>query len=352
MKRLTTIKLIGSGLLASALVAGVMQPAYAADQGELDHASSVIDQLAPGLLDETSVDTDVAVSEAEGADGITIDTGSNVNLGPEAAESSPLSFSVNYATAEVTNSDGVREFQTTSDDATAYVQPLTSGVRVLTEIGSARAPDSYSYTFDVPKGTVLSDAQDGYYLESGDDLLGKIALPWAVDANGAQLHTTYSWNDGVLTQNVDLSSPAVAYPVLADPAWSYVYSYQVTKTAAANKKLLKSCFNCYFPVKGAPKAFPKPGQLLPLKIGPANAECKFKSEFNAKNYFGYQFDATKNHVDKAGSNIIFEFRTVGGKKKLVVSAYIVNDAWWLKNAAYKKGALDNWDRFASNLNKA
>ena len=47
---------------------------------------------------------------------------------------------------------------------------------------------------------------------------------------------------------------------------------------------------------------------------------------------------------------MFEFRTVGGVKKLVVSAYIVNDSFWVNNPAYRLGAQNNWAKFAWNLN--
>lgn len=65
-----------------------------------------------------------------------------------------------------------------------------------------------------------------------------------------------------------------------------------------------------------------------------------------------QFDATKNHVDQYGSNIIFQFQTVSGKRYLTVNAYIVNDAFWLKHSFYRSGAIQNWQKFASNLNAA
>ncbi len=83
-----------------------------------------------------------------------------------------------------------------------------------------------------------------------------------------------------------------------------------------------------------------------------NFECRFKSESSGTNYFGFQFDATKNHIDKAGSNIIFQFRTIGGKRYLTADAYIVNDAFWIKNAFYRSGAIQTWQDFAGNLNRA
>ncbi|MBD8704920.1 hypothetical protein [Frigoribacterium sp. CFBP 13712] len=347
-------RLAAVGVVATALVGGALQPAFAAETplGTAD-ASGVVEQLAPGILGETSHDAGVSVAETPATEGISVAVGSDEAISELDDASSPgITFSVDYATKQVGTDSGLQILETTSENASAYVQPLASGVRVLTAIESAEAPSEYSYSFDVPAETVLNEGANGYYLESGEDVLGVLAHPWAVDADGQQLPTSFTWESGKLTQHVDLSSPAIAFPVLADPAWSYTYSYATKKTAAANKNLLKGCFSCYFPVSGAPKAFPKAGQLLPLRVGPGNFECRFKSEFSGTNYFGFQFDATKNHVDGAGSNIVFEFRTVGGVKKLVVSGYIVNDAWWVKNNAYKVGALNNWQTFANRLNAA
>jgi len=261
---------------------------------------------------------------------------------------------INYVGDEATTvGDGLTEYEGMTDAVDAIVQETAMGIRIMTVIGDVSAPSSYSYTLDVPRGTLLVENEAGFSLESGENLLGTLQKPWAYDAAGNAVPTSYGWADGVLTQYVDLTSASVQFPVIADPAWGYAYKFPVTKTAAANKKLLKKCFSCYFPVKGAPRSFPIQGQLLPLRIaGVFNFECKFKREITGSNYFGFQFDATRNHVDKYGSNIVFQFRNIGGKKYLTVDAYIVNDSFWIKNAPYRGGAIQSWQSFAKNLNKA
>ena len=266
-----------------------------------------------------------------------------------------ISFSVDYADEDesaVEVSNGVYELPGEHENVEAIVQATGFGARVITVIQSRESPQRYDYTFDVPKGTRFVPNIAGYSLEHGTDLMGTVREPWAFDSRGREVSTYFTWFDGVLTQHVDLSDPGIVFPVVADPAWTYGYKYPVTKTASANKALLKKCFNCYFPVAGAPKAFPRKGQLLPLKVAGLHFECKFKSEFSGSSYFGFQFDATKNHVDKLGSNIIFQFRTIGGKRYLQINAYIVNDAFWIKNAIYRSGAQSTWKKFAANLNKA
>lgn len=341
-----------SAALLSALIGiGLLSPSPAfATESQFDPGEPVdtIEAVVPEYLDETSSAGPLELSE----DGEVLlpDTPSE-----EGSSASGVTFTIDYAQHDADSppdDDGLVEFEGEEDGVSAVLQSTSFGARVFTVISEASAPTEYQYTFDVPEGTALVEDAAGFSLETGDDILGTLLDPWAVDANGQPVATSYSWNDGVLTQHVDLSRSNIAYPVVADPAWSYAYKFSTTKTATKNASLLKSCFNCYFPVKGAPRSFPKVGQLLPLKVGVANMECRFKSQFSGTNYFGFQFDATKNHVDKAGSNIIFQFKTIGGKKYLTVNAYIKNDAFWVKNAFYRSGAISTWKQFAANLNKA
>ena len=67
------------------------------------------------------------------------------------------------------------------------------------------------------------------------------------------------------------------------------------------------------------------------------------------NFYAWQFNATKNHVDGLGSNIIFQLRINSlGSKELVVDAYIVKD-FWGGNLEYANMAKSNWKTFAENL---
>ena len=340
---------LAAGACVLVLVLGVSPQAFA-EQGpsEDDGAFAVVQEIVPTVASETS-DQDHVEVESEGGE-IVVSVGTSG--APVEGLSDEIAFSVDYATGAVPNYDGTVELSSSDDQVVAVVQPTGFGVRVLTIIGDSSSSTSYGYTFEVPDGTELISTENLYYLAAGDQVLGSLQIPWAIDAAGSAVPTSFTWSGKTLTQHVDLSDPAISYPVVADPAWGYTYNYNVTKTPSANRALLKSCFNCYFPVTGAPRAFPVAGQLLPLKVSGLNFECRFKRESTATNYFGFQFDATANHVDKLGSNITFEFRIVGGVRKLIVSAYIVNDAVWANSSAYRAGAALNWGQFATRLNNA
>jgi hypothetical protein len=333
---------IASVVGGSALVA---PPAAAAPESTTDIAdpAEVVGDLVPGLLAQTVENPGITVGDEETPtveiDGI-----------PEAGALS-VEFSVDYALDVLPGQDGITPLSTDSPSVVAHVQPTGAGVRVMTAIADSSAPESYDYTFDVPEGTTLTDRGDFYYLEHDDDLYGSLQKPWAIDAEGKSIQTHYTWDGQTLTQHVDLSTPGIAYPVLADPGWNYSYKFPISKTTAQVQNLLTTCFNCEFPVSGAPRAFPKTNQLLPLKVVGVNFECTFQGNRydSYGKWLGFRFNATKNHIDGAGSHIIFEFRPSGGKNHLFVSAYVANDSFWVNNAFYRSGAIQTWQKFANNI---
>lgn len=325
------------------VTSAAVSPATAVEEASGPTPVELIQEIAPEIINETTTE------------GVDVSVLSSTEIGVEVADSETTptgaSFTIDYATSVVRAGGGLTTLASDISGVSAVVQSTGYGVRVLTTIGTDSAPETYDYTFDVPPETKLVKSDLAYYLVAGDELLGNLQLPWARDSAGSSVPTTYTWKAGKLTQHVDLSDPSLVYPVVADPAWGYSFGYKMNRSTKVNKAKLKSCFNCYFPVSGAPRAFPRAGQLLPLRVGPANFACKFKKEMSGTNYFGWQFDATRKHVDGYGSNIIFELTNIGGENKLVVSAYIVNDDWWLHNSLYRDAAKQNWQNFAANLNR-
>ena len=271
----------------------------------------------------------------------------NVDASSSDTEIEAVDFAIDYANSSQEITSGRYSVHSEQPGVSGVIEISADGVRVITEIQSASAPEDFEYSFNVPESTDLIPVFGGFLIADQSTIYGKLLSPWAFDATGKSVPTTYTWQDGHLFQHVQLNDPTIVFPVSADPAWTYTYSYDVSKTAAATKTLLKTCFNCYFPVTGAPRAFPSTNQLLPLWVGVLNFECRFAGESTATNYFGFAFDATKNHVDQAGSYIHFDFVMVGAYRKLVVSASIVNP--FMNNSTYKDGAKNTWAMFASKV---
>ncbi len=315
---------------------------------ELSHHES-LQAIVPDVIGETRDTGTVSVGQAEdGSVSVEVDR----QQGDPADSSTSASFTVDYATAVLGAEDGIAALGAEEAGVTAHVQPTGSGVRVLTVISAASAPESYAYTFDVPETTQLADHGDTYYLVDDSGVYGAIMKPWATDADGDPVPTRYTWDEGTLTQHVDLDAPGVDLPVIADPAWTYTYYYTITKTAPQVKSMLTNCFNCYFPVAGAPRGYPAYNQLLPLTVGPLNFECRFAGELyrpSDRAWYGFKFNATSNHVDGAGSYISFVFDASSTRRYLMVTALIQNDSVWINNAFYRSGAIQNWQKFANNI---
>lgn len=304
------------------------------------------------IADEQSnlkVDSSGAVAVGATGGAITLRVGvdgpvSQSNLG------NSMEIGISYADEVAFQNEGTYSLKTDNSDVFALVQPLTNGVRVLSQINSPSGVGDLHYSFDVPSNTTLLDIDGGYLIVDSENVYGMLHDPWAVDASGKELPTSYTWEQGMLTQNIDTSTGDVSYPITADPAWTYTYSYNMYKTASQVKTLLAGCFNCYFPVDGAPKAFPTVGQILPLTVIGLPFECKFAGSQTSTNYFSFSFNATRNHIDGYGSKIKFDFVMVGYTKKLVVTASIENQL--MNNIGYKTGASNEWATFAANLNRA
>ncbi len=339
MKKIKVITLTVSLIAAFAIQA---QPANAEDS-----SISLIKELKPELLQETSSASQFQVTKNR--ESILVDSSTS----PNKLLAELPSVEISADTTSISHQQGLVLVQDSNSETSSVIQPTATGGRILTVIKSAESSHCSSFQFDVPDGTTMEQGGEGFYLEHGADVLLHISDPWAVDSAGTNVPTAYSWEAGTLTQCISETATNLQYPVLADPGWDYTYQYTVNKTAATNKIHLKSCFNCYFPVTGAPQGFPVPNQLLPLTttflVFPYNMVCRFDSEFNGTDSFGFSFLATANHTDGLGSWILFELRTVSGVKKLVVSAHVVNDL--NNNFAYLNGAQSKWQDFATNLNK-
>jgi len=113
---------------------------------------------------------------------------------------------------------GVVSYDNGDGSSTVPVAGLDS-VQINTIIESASAPDSYSYEIGLADGgdLALTDLGSVAILDDQQDLAYYVDVPWARDANGRDVPTSYSVADGTLTQYVDLSNPSIAFPVVADP---------------------------------------------------------------------------------------------------------------------------------------
>ncbi|WP_146088090.1 hypothetical protein [Rathayibacter sp. AY1B5] len=192
------------------------------------------------------------------------------------------------------------------------------------------------------------------FLENGKTLY--VEKPWARDASGADVSTHFEVDGDYLRQIIE-SPEDVRYPLVADPAWSHTMDYGIgSTTPGVAQKVLHGCFNCYFPVPGAPRDFPAAGGDSPLSIGLMNLHCTFKQErvgpFPDEPTYSFMFDSAEGHVDGLGSRITFAFfkKPGEGTFTLSVHGYIVNDnPGGFGRPAYLTGAAGQWSIFQKNM---
>jgi hypothetical protein len=366
------LRLLTSALavVATAASAFVSTPAGAATlppdaPPSLADPVGLIGRLAPGILAETSVPpTPAEASAVEAQTGIApfradlpSDPAHPLLLSPAATEGAglPVAVTIDGARGQGRQQQGITAFAQPGAASAAYVQPVMNGVRMLTALVDASAGEDFSYTFDVSSGsyttvlpggdTILSDAAHHY--------IGSLGEAWAVDAQGRSLPTSYSWSGSTLTQHVELAADT-AYPVLLDPTWYYTYDYSATlpgyhanhpkASEAAVDVLLHGCFNCYFPIFGAPRSYPVDTQILNLNASPFSFDLTAAPVMKqTANGGAMQFVAQAGHFDGEGSMVTFAwYNDPSGYIHLYVHAKVMRDRGIAANVAITHVAGINW----------
>ncbi len=123
---------------------------------------------------------------------------------------------------------GRHESVNSSNDTTTVVESLESGFRILSVLENEKSSKQFSY--EVYRGdrqlSFLTTEAGEIHVGTGDSReyssFGVVEAPWAFDASGSAVKTTYEISaDGkTLTQYVSPDAEA-AYPIVADPAWTF-----------------------------------------------------------------------------------------------------------------------------------
>ena len=217
-----------SAAASDATAAAENTPTAAPDPSEVSAAVSAVapDDGTASDAAPTSVTADPAADQAlvTSTPAVTVsdpDTSAGtVQLSaPDAPDGSAdigIGIPGSQATEQTTDSD-VAVYTGTSPDASTAVQPNEDGVNLLTVISGPDAPTSYSFPLQIPDGaTITPDGAGGYLIQVNGITVSAIAAPWAQDAAGNPLSTSYSLTGDTLTQTIDTTG--ATFPVTADPA--------------------------------------------------------------------------------------------------------------------------------------
>ncbi|WP_224282162.1 SpvB/TcaC N-terminal domain-containing protein [Streptomyces sp. LS1784] len=143
--------------------------------------------------------------------------------------------------------------------------------------------------------------------------------PWSYD------YTIYAEGDAANTYVlVDPTTGKYFSQVGAGGASNMVGKASEIVTVEDAWNALKSCYNCTFPINGAPKEMPKVGDKLPLKVGPKGFPVEVtQMDFDGKE-INIEYSTLDGHIDGVGSTIHFRiFEDQNGELALQTTAEII-----------------------------
>jgi hypothetical protein len=227
-----TLKWATTTAVTAALLTGFINPANAG-AAAIRHAAQVADevQAATGTFDvipasQTGHDADsAAIAKTDGSTvDVPKDPSNDVIVTTPTGEQIGIGIA-NGAIARdaITTASGTTVYTDVATGTTTTVQATSDGgVRQTIVIPNAAAPREYTVPIFVPNGYGLrANANGSIDLENAQtgDVLGGFATPWAKDASGTAIPTSYRIDGNTLIQTVEFDADA-AFPVVADPWWN------------------------------------------------------------------------------------------------------------------------------------
>lgn len=175
--------------------------------------------------------TAAVVESATGAEAVARVPGEGVSVPPDAAGTvkarTAEGGSVSISLPQTKNVPGTKAGKGTTvypgaaPSTDLAVQPTPEGgVRALAVLKDKTAPSEQRYTLALPNGAVLVKTDTGAVVAVAQDgkALGAFDAPWAKDANGKPVPTSYRIDGSTLVQSVR-TTDSTAFPVVADPKW-------------------------------------------------------------------------------------------------------------------------------------
>ncbi|WP_189748156.1 hypothetical protein [Streptomyces nojiriensis] len=221
---------VHAALLTAALISGTAAPAFAASGAS---AVSAADQVVATVQSATGT-ADVARDSTRGTVMAT-DRGLVTVTTPVSAEGRVTVAASDGSAVTMTLPAAVNAAGTTSaagttvyPNAAAHIDLATQatvdgGARALVTLKNANAPTTQRFNLGLPDGaTLIADGTGGYDIvtSAGGAVRGHIDAPWAKDANGKAVPTSYSLDGNTLAQTIE-TGPNTAYPVVADPHYTW-----------------------------------------------------------------------------------------------------------------------------------
>jgi len=196
--------------------------------------NSTADNTATTLSNAGEIVTQDNVTPTASSDGYSVETSNSTVTMPNQAsgditvddkdsDSSDIRIALPGSSTTAAEPSPVGGITYKDGDHSTTVLPKNDGsVQIATVIDSASSPSEYTYTIKGVEGSSFKMEDDGSVSLIGADgkRLGGIAAPWAKDANGENVPTSYSIDGSKLTQHISFDG-STTFPVVADPWWAF-----------------------------------------------------------------------------------------------------------------------------------
>ncbi|MGN9844983.1 hypothetical protein ACTMTI_43360 [Nonomuraea sp. H19] len=217
-------------------------PAVAAD----DPALAALTQVVPEIVEEAKTVPPTVIPEGDVQRPFAVATDPNRTLSVSVSETE-IGIGMPDATGNANQPLPGLVTYTAKQPTVAFAHQRTGQIaRALTIIKDASAPTEYRFPISAPEGSMLEvEDDDGTVLIYQDDFyIGEIDLPWAKDANGNAVPTSYRVEGMTLIQTVNHAG--AAYPVVADPALKLQCEWwKAMCRVIFSKKLTKKIHNAW-----------------------------------------------------------------------------------------------------------
>ncbi len=218
-----------TGITAGAIVLGISPVAVASNPSQAEQSAGIVEKAtgvsdltavvsAPGAAGQSETSTvagDITVVAPKTASG-------SVEVALEGVDSFSLGLPGSKSIPGIAGGDGTIVYPDAARSADLAVQPTNDGgVRTLVTIKDGSASKEWRFPLTLPEGATAELQSDGSVeltaeTEGASIVIGRIAPPWAKDANGEAVPTSYRVERTTLVQDVDFTEDT-AFPVVADP---------------------------------------------------------------------------------------------------------------------------------------
>lgn len=131
----------------------------------------------------------------------------------------------NLAASLFEGRSGEEKLTTSLSGAVLKTYTTSTGTQTLISILSSQASKEYRFPLSLPAGSTVAVQDDGSVdvVASDGNRIGGYRVPWAYDASGAQIATSFRIDQGDLVQKVEFTE-SNSFPITADPsdAWGWV----------------------------------------------------------------------------------------------------------------------------------